>query len=191
MHDCEHYIRSHETDISYIRVFITKQEVSLMRVFSLMLFVAFALTSCKKDNPGQEKVVNGINVSIAVSTFNSFRTQGLSGHPGVAAVTWNDTLSNAAYNFAKAKAEDSGISSNNYFLSNGESILNFPAKLNYSRPANFALYYGFPADTDVKTVITAGFASNDQLILNGLMNPAAKQFGMGRFGGTWFVIMSN
>lgn len=162
-----------------------------MRVSLLMLFLVFVLASCKKDNPGQDKVVNGVNVNIAVSTFNSFRTQGLPGHPGVAEVAWNDTLSNAAYNFAKAKAEDSGPSSSNYFLSDGESILNFPAKLNYSRSATFALYYGYPADTDVKTVINAGFASSDQDILNGLMSPAAKQFGMGQFGGTWFVIMSN
>lgn len=118
-------------------------------------------------------------------------TQGITGHPAVAAVSWNDTLSNAAYNFAKAKAEDSNTPPNSYYLSNGQSIFDFPANLHYSRPANFALYYGFPADTDVKTVINAGFASTDQNILNGLMNPAARQFGKGQFGGSWFVIMSN
>ena len=163
-----------------------------MKISLFFLSLVCFLASCKKDSVDEDKFLNGINVNSAVSTFNSFRTQGISGFPGVAAVKWNDTLSNAAYNFAKAKGEDANTPSNVYFLENGQTILDFPAILNYSKFTNFALYYAFAADADVKAVITAGFAtSNDQAILSGLMSPTAKQFGMGQFRGRWFLIMSN
>lgn len=163
-----------------------------MKVSLFILCLACSLVSCTKDNAEQDKVVNGVNVNIAVSTVNSFRTKGISGYPSVAAIKWNDILSNAAYNFAKAKAEDNNTPSNVYFLANGQTILDFPAMLNYSGTANYALHYGFPADADVKTVINAGFAStNDAAILSGLMSASAKEFGMGQFGGRWFLIMAN
>jgi hypothetical protein len=157
----------------------------------VMLFFSYMLISCSKDIYEPDRIVNGVNVNVAVSTFNSYRTQGIPEYPSVGAVIWNDTLSMAAYNYAKAKTEDTNTPSNIYFLSNGQWILDFPANLNYSRNANFALYYGFPTDADVTTVINAGFASNNQMILAGLMSSTAKQFGMGQFGGKWFVIMSN
>ena len=162
-----------------------------MKISILILTLASLFASCKKDSKEQDRIINGVNVNIAVSTFNSFRANGVTSHPSVAAVNWNDTLSLAAYNFAKAKTEDINTPSNVYMLSNGQFILDFPNTLNYSRVANFALYYGYPADADVSTVISAGFASNDQTILDGLMSSTAKQFGMGEFGGKWFVIMSN
>ena len=161
-----------------------------MKLSILILLLACSLTSCKKDSKEQDRIVNGVNVNIAVSSFNSFRTQGISGYPGVPAGSWNDTLSLAAYNFAKAKTEDINTPTNIYYLSNGQFILDFPVILNFSGSANFALYYGFPANADVNTVINAGFASNDQNILAGLMNSTAKQFGMGHYSDKWFVIMS-
>lgn len=162
----------------------------------MLLFVNL-LFSCKKsdsqtkspDTP--DKVMNGINVNIATSAFNAYRTQGIPGYPGVAAITWNDTLSNAAYNFAKAKTEDGNASSSTYSLSNGQFILDFPGILHYSGTANFALFYGYPANTDVKTVVNSGFTSNDQTVLNGLMSSTTKQFGMAQFGEKWYVIMAD
>jgi len=135
--------------------------------------------------------MNGVNVNMAISTFNSFRSQGIVGFPSVAGVTWNDTLSNAAYNFAKAKTDDINTPANIYVLSSGQFILDFPNLLKYSRNSNFALYYGFPANADVITVINSGFSTNDQTILSGLMSSNAKQFGMGQFGDKWFIILSN
>ena len=157
----------------------------------LVLLLTTILFSCKKSDNEQDRIINGVNVNIATSTFNSFRAKGITGYPGVNAVTWNDTLSLAAYNFAKAKTEDANTPSNIYFLSNGKIILDFPSILNYSGIANFALYYGFPADAHVTTVINAGFAETDPTILAGLMSSTAKKFGMGQFGGKWFVIMSD
>ena len=160
---------------------------------SLLCLVAF-LFSCKKDDdeqaPQQDRILNGVNVNVATSTFNSFRTQGIQGHPAVQAVTWNDTLSHAAYNYAKAKTEDSIATSSIYYLSNGQFILDFPGLLNYSRLASFALYYGFPANTNVSIVINAGFASTDQATLSGLMDSTFRQFGMGQYGDKWFVMLS-
>ena len=112
-----------------------------MKASLIILSLAFFLASCKKNSDDQDRVVNGVNVNSAVSTFNSFRTKGLSGYPSVAEVKWNDTLSNAAYNYAKAKAIDVNTPSSAYFLANGQMILNFPASLKYSRFANYALYY--------------------------------------------------
>jgi len=169
------------------------QNISQIKKLFFLIFFTCILVSCKK-NPAttpQDKTMNGVNVTIAVSTFNSYRTQGISGHPAVAAVVWNDTLSQAAYNYAKAKTEDVNTPSNIYFLSNGQFILDFPPMLNYSRSANFALYYAYPENADTKEVVDAGFASTDQTILNGLMNSDAKQFGMAQYGGKWFLIMSN
>jgi hypothetical protein len=162
-----------------------------MKTSFLIVILATLFFSCKKDDKNSDRIVNGVNVNVATSSFNTYRTQGLTGHPSVNAVTWNDTLSLAAYNFAKAKTEDTNTPSNIYFLSTGQMILDFPDLLNYSKNANFALYYGYPAETDVTTVINAGFAATDETILNGLMNPNAKQFGLGQFGGKWFLIMSN
>ena len=162
-----------------------------MKISILILTLAILLVSCKKDTKEQDRTINGVNVNIAVSTFNSFRTKGISNYPSVAAVSWNDTLSLAAYNFAKAKAEDIGTSSNVYSLSNGQFILDFPRALNYSRLANFALHYSYAEGTDLSTVIGVGFASDDQTILDGLMSSKFKQFGMGDFEGELFLIMSN
>jgi hypothetical protein len=162
-----------------------------MKNLLVILFLTSLLFSCKKEEVVQDKLMNGVNVNIAISTFNSFRTQGISGFPSVAAITWNDTLSNAAYNFAKAKTDDINTPANIYILSSGQFILDFPNFLNYSRNSNFALHYGFPANSDVISVINSGFAINDQTVLTGLMSSNAKQFGMGQYGDKWFIIMSN
>lgn len=162
-----------------------------MKPLLALLLLPFLMISCKKDDAPQDRVINGVNVTVATASFNEFRTQGITGYPAVAAVTWNDTLSTAAYNFAKQKSEDINTPSNVYFLSNGQTIFNFPPALNYSRTANFALHYGYPADADVKTIIAAGFSSTDAMIKNGLMNGSAKEFGIGQFGGKWYLIMSN
>ncbi len=161
-----------------------------MKASLLVIFLATLLLSCDKTEDEPDRIINGINVNIATSSFNSFRIQGMSGYPSVNEVTWNDTLSLAAYNYAKAKTVDTNTPSNVYFLSNGQMILDFPRIHNFSGNANFALYYGYPADSDVTTVINAGFASTNHTILSELMSPTAKQFGMGQFGGKWFVIMS-
>lgn len=163
-----------------------------MKTSLLVLFLVSLLFSCKKEinNQVEDRIMNGVDVNLATTTLNSFRTKGITGYPPVGKVAWNDTLSNAAYNFAKAKAEDINTPSNYYLLSNGESILIFPDLLNYSRGANFALYYGFPADAEVKTVLSAGFESTDQTILFGLMLSFAKEFGMGQFGGKWYLIIA-
>lgn len=168
-----------------------------MRASIFVLFLACLLASCKKESSKVDNgsvpanIVNGINVSTAIHALNEYRTNGIQGYPSVPAVAWNDTLSDAAYNFANAKIEDSIPSSSNYTLSDGQFILDFPAMLNYSGTANFALYYGFPSDADVTTVIDAGFATTDPSILNGLMSQNAARFGMGQSGGNWYLIMSN
>ena len=105
-------------------------------------------------------------------------------------MTWNDILSQAAYDYAVAKTEDINTPANIYFLSNGQSILDFPPMLQFSGVANYALYYAFPETADVNEVINAGFASGDQLVLAGLMSANATQFGMGQYGGHWFLIMA-
>ena len=163
---------------------------SSLKLPLLLLLLSVLLFSCSKDKAGEDKTVNGIKVNTAVSNFNSFRTQGIPGYPAVAAVKWNDTLSLAAYNFAKAKTEDTNTPDNSYVLSNGQLILDFPDLLNFSGNANFALYYGFPADAEISTVIRAGFESDESTIVAGLMSASAKQFGMGQYGGKWYVIMS-
>lgn len=164
-----------------------------MKTSLLALFVVSLLFSCKKETNTQDedRIVNGVKVNLATTTLNSFRTQGISGHPPVGKLVWNDTLSNAAYNFAKAKAEDINTPSNIYLLSNGLSVFDFPVILNYSSgQANFSLCYRYPAEADVKNIINAGFESTDQTILSGLMSPAAKQFGMGQYDDKWYLIMS-
>lgn len=157
----------------------------------VILFLLCILFSCTKDDAEKDRILNGVNVNVAVSTLNSFRTQGITDYPSVSAVRWNDTLSQAAYNFAKAKTEDVNTPSSAYDLSNGQMILNFPNMLNYSGRANFALFFGYPADADVINVINAGFATNNPFVLAQLMNPNAKRFGMGQYGGKWYLILSN
>lgn len=134
--------------------------------------------------------MNGVKVDDATTAFNSYRTEGIDGYAAVNALRWNDTLSLAAYNYAKAKSEDANTPSSIYYLSNGQMILDFPPKLGYKSNANFALYYAYPADADVKDVISGGFALSQQNILNGLMSASARQFGMGQHGEKWFLIMS-
>ena len=160
-----------------------------MKQLFVILVFASLLTACANDD-NEDIIVNGVNVNTDVSTFNSFRTQGISGFPGVEDVTWNDILSQAAYDYAVAKTEDINTPANIYFLSNGQSILDFPPMLQFSGVANYALYYAFPETADVNEVINAGFASGDQLVLEGLMSANATQFGMGQYGGHWFLIMA-
>lgn len=163
----------------------------MKQLLSIIAFLA-VLSSCKKSsNDAQpDKVMNGVNVTVAVSSFNSFRTQGITGYPATTSVTWNDTLSNAAYNFAVAKSQDAS-STNSYQLSNGQMIFSFPAALQYSRNTFYALHYAYPSTTDVKTVITAGFTSTDPTIKAGLMSASAKQFGMAQYANHWYLLMSN
>lgn len=176
--------------IRYANHFPLLTKILIMtRLIALFVLVTL-LISCKKDKD-DNVVVNGVEVNRAVSEMNTFRTQGIAGYPAVAALSWNDTLSNAAFNFAKAKAEDVNTPASAYTLSNGQFILNFPQLLNYSRSANFALFYGYPADAGVATVIAAGFASNDPMILGGLMNASARQMGMAQYQGRWYLILSN
>lgn len=160
-----------------------------MKHLLFLLTLALFITSCAKDDDA-DVIINGVNVNTAVSTFNSFRTQGISGFPAVDKLIWNDILSQAAYDYAVAKTEDINTPSNIYFLSNGQTILDFPPMLQFQGVANFALYYAYPENADVNEVINAGFTFGDQQVLGGLMSPTATHFGMGQFGGQWFLIMA-
>src|SRR5690606_20022943 len=97
-----------------------------MKLRITILFISILLFSCSKDNDETDRIVNNVNVNTATSSFNSFRIQGISGYPSVEPVTWNDTLSKAAYDYAKAKTEDINIPGSIYYLSNGQFILDFP-----------------------------------------------------------------
>ena len=145
--------------------------------------------NCSKDEDNSD-TLNGINVTKALAEVNQFRTNGVAPYPPAPALTWNDTLSHAAYNFAIAKAQD-GQGTNVYVLSNGQMILDFPSLLGFSRNAIYALYYGYPSGTDLASVIASGFQSVDPMIVSGLMNPSARQMGMAQSGGAWYLILSN
>jgi hypothetical protein len=147
--------------------------------------------SCTK-NPSNI-IKNGVNLSIARSELNTYRTAGFQTFPAVAALALNDTLCNAAYNFAVDKANDPGVGSDEYTLSNSHFILNYPGNIGFHETAIFALFYGYPVYADTKAVVDAGFIQNtsNNTVLGGLMNSNAKRFGMAQFGGRWYLIISN
>lgn len=166
-----------------------KRQIRIVSCLILMLTILHV--SCKKSVEKTDSVVNGINVNKASSSLNSFRVNGVPGYRGVAPVYWNDTLAQAAYNFAKAKAEDAMPNSRFYELSNGMTIFDFPPTLHYSRLADFALYREDPSDADVSTVISSVFTKSRESDLKELMNPNALEFGIEQFGGKWYLYMAN
>jgi hypothetical protein len=101
-------------------------------------------------------------------------------------------LSTAAFNFAKARTEDAGNSPNSYTLSNGAFILDYPGNIGFHGQAYFAFYYGYPSNSSVKTLIDAGFTqyANDNTVMSGFMSASGKQFGMGQFGDSWYMIIA-
>src|ERR1700733_13647704 len=94
-------------------------------------------TSCKKNSnpfPGggnTDSTRNGINFRIATKTINSYRDSGYQSFPPVNDLTWNDTLSDAAYHFAHDKAADTGNSGSVYSLSTGQFLADYPALLGF------------------------------------------------------------
>jgi len=163
---------------------------------SIFLIFLAAVTGCSKSKTKSDdnstRVFNGVNINEATTAINGYRTQGSGAYPAVAALTWNDTLSTAAFNFAKARAQDAGTSPNSYTLSNGDFILDYPGKIGFHGQANFAFYYGYPSNSSVKTLIDAGFTqyANDNTVMSGFMSASGKQFGMGQFGDSWYIIIA-
>ena len=134
-------------------------------------------------------LVNGVNDEQATQALNIKRLSGYGSYPAVAAVKWNDTLSKAAYNFAKDIATQ-GDGANLYTTSTGGFILNYPGQIGYSRSVYFALVFSYPSNADVTTMINAAFAQNDNIINGGFMDSGAKEFGMGYYNNRWYLIMA-
>ena len=157
-----------------------------MTAIKFLLFtVVIALCSCSKEK--NDTVMNGVNVDVAVSTMNAHRAQGYPGNPPAGALVWDEKLSLAAYNFARAKLEDPSPIADNYSLSTGQSIFTFPAAAGYVGTVTMSLYAAFPSTADVKTVIDAAFVGAFTIDL--LMDPTVQEFGMGRYENKWYLIM--
>lgn len=158
-----------------------------MKTFVVLICLAIPfLSSCSKDDDNE--VVNGVNVDLAVNSFNTYRTQGHMGYPAVSAANWSPQLSTAAYNFAKAKAEDPNPIADNYELSSGARIFNYPAMAGFSGSVTMALYMAFPSTTSVSEVLHASFS--DPAVVAALMSPSETRFGIGQYGDRWYLMMA-
>jgi hypothetical protein len=151
----------------------------------------FFISCTKSSTP--DIIKNGVDENQAASAINAYRTAGFESFPAVAAVVWNDTLSNAAYNFAMAKANDPGVGSDEYTLSNSHTIFDYPGYIGYHETAIFAQFYGYPANANVKTVIDAGVVQNESnnTLTGEFMSSNGKKFGMAEYAGSWYLIISN
>jgi uncharacterized protein YkwD len=134
--------------------------------------------------------VNGVNADKATAALNAHRTAGFNSYPAVPAVKWNDTLSKAAFNFAKDVAIP-GNEVNTYTTVSGGIIFNYATAVQYNKSAYFAFCYFFPAGSDEKTMIDQGFTqyANDATIIGGLMNSGAKEMGMGYYNNRYYLLM--
>jgi uncharacterized protein YkwD len=164
-------------------------------------FVSLAALSpgCSKSgkdangNPVQppDRVKNGVKVSEATSALNAYRTNGFSTYPATTSLTWNDTLSDAAFKFAQDIAsQGDGTGGTVYQTATGGDILQYPALVGYVGSATLAQCFVYPDTADVKSMIDDAFkdANNSQIFFPAIMDPKTKKFGMGEFNNRWYLI---
>jgi len=137
------------------------------------------------------QLANGVNPDQAAEAFNAKRLAGFGGFPPVNALKWNDTLSNAAFAFAKDIAT-LGDGANAYNTSGGGFIFDYTAQLQYTGIIFFSLVYFYPANASVTTLINDGFNyyADDNLVIGSMMDADAKEFGMGYYNNRWYLIMA-
>jgi len=142
-------------------------------------------------------VYNNIDVTKSEIIINAYRTKQFKSYPAVAAISWNNSLSNAALQFAKdiAQEGDGGDGTSPYITKSGKSILYYPAQMGFNGGSVFfAVAIPYPDTSDEKTIIDAAFlnnnSSNKDLILSNLMSSQAKKFGIGKYNNRWYIIYS-
>lgn len=156
----------------------------------LMISIVVFLFACSKGNQNnRETTRNGVNISIASAVFNSYRTTGFQTLPVVPALAWNDTLSDAAFQFAKDIATQ-GDGFSIYMTGRGGFILDYPTNLGYQENATLAFCYLYPASANLKNMIDLVFNQypNYSSFTNGIMDVGIKQFGMAFFNNRWYLI---
>lgn len=147
--------------------------------------------SRKNNSSGNSDVVyNNIDVTKSEMIINSYRAKQFKTYPPVAAISWNNSLSNVALQFAKDIARE-GDGSNIYTTKSGKSILNYPVLMGFTGGSVFfAVAVLYPDKTGEKTIIDAAFSDNNNLVVSNLMSSQAKKFGIGKYNNRWYIIYS-
>jgi len=170
-------------------------------VFILGFFgLAGLATGCSKSGKGGSTtppavtIRNGVNVSAASDAFNAYRTKGFVTYPAAPALVWNDTLSDAAFKFAKdIAAQGDGPGGSIYTTAQGVFLLDYPKLLGYD-PGGTLIgeCFQYPATSDVKTMIDQVFSEYTTFptFIGGIMDPTIRKFGMGEFNNRWYLIAS-
>lgn len=141
---------------------------------------------------------NNIDVTKSEIIINAYRTKQFKSYPAVAAISWNNSLSNAALQFAKDISREGGAQDGTslYVTKSGKSILDYPTQMGFTGGSVFfALAIPYPDTSGEKTIIDAAFLSNNvsnkDLIESNLMSSQAKKFGIGKYNNRWYIIYSN
>jgi hypothetical protein len=161
----------------------------------VLFLVIVSAYGCNKGSQAKSETTrNGVNISLATATFNSYRTKGFQNLPATTAIVWNDTLSDAAFKFAHDIAtQGDGPGGNVYITGQGEVILNYPGNLGYSGNVAVAFCYLFSDTANIKNMIDQGFSAypNFSTFTDEIMNSMVTKFGMGEYNNRWYLIAGN
>jgi hypothetical protein len=131
---------------------------------------------------------SGVNSTEATTRINFYRASGYRGIAAAPPVQWNDTLAYAMYKFAENKVLLPTGSA--YYDNNNVSIFQYPSTYGYTRTtSNAARAIADPSGYTVSQVIDLWMNDADISYAQALMGTSHKNFGIGRYQSTWYIIL--
>lgn len=131
---------------------------------------------------------SGVDLVAATTRLNEYRTAGHRGLPAVPPVQWNDTLAYAMLKFAENKVLYP--TANAYYDNSNVFIFSYPAMYGYTRTtSNAAAASVNPANYTVAQVIDLWMNDANISYAQSLMGSTHKNFGIGRYQSTWYIIL--
>lgn len=161
----------------------------------LLATVALSFTSCKKKNLEEKKeevrVYNNIQVQLAEKAINDFRKTGDAANPAVAALVWDDKISDILYKFAEEKMKETNPNTQVYVLQSGATLIEFYIQSGGTSAGSttFGFCFQYPSNSDITKMMNDTFKGSDKALITRFMNSANKRFGMAQLGGRWYILL--